>query len=240
MNDDDLKALYKQSSDESPDRHIDDLILAQAAEELEENQTKTTTWRPLMATAASLTLVVALVVQLIPEKQLELEESMSPLSRMKTEPLMPSGAKKPAVAEASLASDNQAEIALESEQTETVIVVTGSRIRPAEENVSDYAHSKADAARQARIAEAQRLRKESLKTAELADVSSDFAAALPAQKVLDQASILEELNQILRLYESKDVEAAKTRWQQFKKMNLNIPENEEIQALWAKLEDLLQ
>lgn len=239
MNDDELKSLYGQSSTEVPDSRIDDLILAQAAEELDKTSTKTSAWRPYLATAASLTLVVALVFQLTPEQQLELQDGASPLSRMKTEPLRPTPQGEPSQLVASVAS---AEASMPDMDTEPMqeIIVTGSRIRPEEVEVSDYAHSKADAARKARIAESRRLRKEAAQQAATAEVSFIADPLKIPHKVLDQASILEELNQILRLYESNDTEAAKTRWKEFQKLDLDVPENEEIQALWAKLEELLQ
>ena len=239
MNDRELKSLYGQTSTEVPDSRIDDLILAQAAEDLENNTAKTSTWRPYLATAASLTIVVALVVQLIPEQQLELQEGVSPLSRMKTEPLKPPPQIEPSPQVTAVATAEASSPEMDAEPMQE-IVVTGSRIRSEDVEVSDYAHSKADAARKARIAEAQRLRKETATQASTAEVSFLKERPKIPQKVLAQASLLEELNQILRLYETKDIKAAETRWQELQKLQLEVPENEEIQALWTKLEELLQ
>ena len=48
MNEDELKSLYRESSTEVPDSRVDDLILAQAAEALEEKSAKADTWRPYL------------------------------------------------------------------------------------------------------------------------------------------------------------------------------------------------
>ena len=91
MNEDELKSLYRESSSEVPDSRVDDLILAQAAEALEEKSAKADTWRPYLATAASVTLVVALAIQLTPEQQLEIEQTLAP-----TEPLTMQAPPRPA------------------------------------------------------------------------------------------------------------------------------------------------
>jgi hypothetical protein len=53
-------------------------------------------------------------------------------------------------------------------------------------------------------------------------------------------SLKEELQQILELLEADDPAAAKLRWKKIQTLDLELPENDEIQALWAKLEELLQ
>ena len=86
MNDDDLKSLYKDSSTEQPSANIDAKILAEAEQELQPQDTaskpRRTGWRPIFATAASVTLVVALAFQLIPLQQ----QMMEPLPEAVNQP----------------------------------------------------------------------------------------------------------------------------------------------------------
>ena len=104
MNDDELKSLYNASSTEKPSAKVDASIIAEAEQALNQDsvtkKTIRTGWRPVFATAASLTLVIALAFQMTPQQQEEWPEN---------------GITEPASS-------------LTKARDEEVIVVTGSRI----------------------------------------------------------------------------------------------------------------
>jgi len=251
MNEDELKSLYRESSTEVPDSRVDDLILAQAAEALEEKSVKADTWRPYLATAASVTLVVALAIQLTPEQKFEIEQMLSP-----TEPLTMQAPPGPAPKDKSelvesLAVDIEAPkptaavaeaepiILANPNDAQETITITGSRIRtPDLELLATQA--KTDATRKARMTQSQKLSDDVANESASAEIAALSAPIQTPPKVYDEVSLKEELQQILELLEADDSAAAKLRWKKIQTLDLELPENDEIQALWAKLEELLQ
>ena len=217
MNEDELKSLYRESSTEVPDSRVDDLILAQAAEALEEKSAKADTWRPYLATAASVTLVVALAIQLTPEQQLEIEAPKPTAAVAEAEPII-------------LADPTDAQ---------ETITITGSRIRTPDLELL-AAQAKTDATRKARMIPSQKLSDDVANESASAEIAALTAPIQTPPKVYDEASLKKELQQILELFEADDVAAAKLRWNKIQTLDLELPENDEIQALWAKLEELLQ
>ena len=251
MNEDELKSLYRESSTEVPDSRVDDLIMAQAAEALEEKSANADTWRPYLATAASVTLVVALAIQLTPEQQLEIEQTLSP-----TEPLTMQAPPRPAAKDKSelveslvanieapkpTATVAEAEpiILADPNDAQESISITGSRIRTPDLELL-AAQAKIDATRKARMIQSQKLSDDVANESASAEIAALTAPIQTTPKVYDDASMKEELKQILELFEADDIAAAKLRWNKIQTLDLELPENDEIQALWAKLEELLQ
>lgn len=241
MNDEQLKSLYKDSSTEQPSTNIDALILAEAEQELHSETAKSksvrTGWRPVFATAASVTLVVALAFQLIPIHEQQLEAPTTSVS----EPRIADD-NESASPETTSSSDSmvavQAERSLAPMKSEAAGMEKYKAITENSEedvpNIADYAHSKADKLRKARIVERQRLRKIALQEQAATEQKRQESSPL-----VSQAGLQQELQRILALHENGQIEAAKSAWQRLQSMDIKEPNEEPNKSLWLQLTSLL-
>ncbi len=238
MNDDELKSLYRNSSTEQPSAETDARILAAAAEELDEAQgsTKTVTgWRPVFATAASVTLVVALAFQLMPQQQQEWPE-IAPAE------IMVDGEQDKAVESQEITTVTGARMRAEEEVTEAAAKVNSAQSFAAapqstsqeERSVTDQAHSRVDKLRSERIAKRQLERKKALQE------QATLAQSAPSQtsEPLSQAGLQQELQRILSLFKEGERNAAELAWQQLQERQKNSPTQEPNKSLWQQVSQL--
>ena len=267
MTDEKLKNIYQAASNEEPSSAIDQLILAEAKAELETDQEETEQklpwrgWRPLFATAASITLVATLAFQLIPLHEQQWQDATLN-APVKFEVAKQKGSRTVADispdADAEILEDSlpvprkpssPPETLTESVSTEKfqATPMTSQSARQAEVSAIKKAHSKSDSMRQKRLIERKFRRLEAEKELELAAeeskagdaaVESDVITVTGARvATITHDEIKDLITRINELREQGLTDEAKQMWLSLTKQVTEPPTEEPLKSMWLEVAD---
>jgi len=267
MNPDDLKQTYQKNSQEQPPEHLDQSVLAMAKDELNQgnviNAKSKFPWRPLLATAASLTLVVSIVIQQIPSEQATLQNPPVEVIQIETVQgyleeqevaLKAEEVAKKRTTEKNVASKRRAANPIVASASETLkpeqltprsklvgssesdqkITVTGSRILSAD----------METVKQQVILENKNKAKQKISKTTLLESPAVEEHVLSYEEQQGFFSTTEsakkELNAIQKLLDEKQLDMAQKRWKRLNELQPKLSKNPELTTLWLKIKQQLQ